>query len=148
LGPSGSFGRVNEPRLVLVGCVKSKVGHRAAAKDLYNSPLWSKRRGYAESSGMPWAILSAEHGLVDPETLLDPYDRYLGTESATYRRRWSEDVSRQVIAQLRRHGLQAVEIHAGAAYVDNGLAARLREHGIDVALPLKGLSFGQQLGWD
>jgi hypothetical protein len=138
---------VSEPRLVLVGCVKSKVSHRAAAKDLYASPLWSRRRGYAESTGMPWAILSAEHGMVDPESILEPYDRYLGKESASYRRRWSEDVSRQVLARLRELGLRAVEIHAGAAYVDNGLAARLNAQGVDVVLPLKGLSFGQQLGW-
>jgi hypothetical protein len=138
---------MDKPRLVLVGCVKSKVGHRAAAKDLYASPLWSRRRGYAESTGLPWAILSAEHGMVDPETMLEPYDRYLGKESAAFRRRWSKDAAAQVLARLDGLGLLAVEIHAGSAYVDNGLAARLKAAGVDVMLPLKGLSFGQQLSW-
>ena len=138
---------MSEHRLVLVGCVKSKVGHAAPAKDLYDSPLWRKRRRYAEATGMPWAILSAEHGMIDPETILEPYDRYLGKESTLFRRRWSEDVSRQVLVRLNELRLSAVEIHAGAAYVDNGLAVRLNAQGVDVALPLKGLLIGQQLGW-
>jgi hypothetical protein len=59
---------------------------------------------------MPWAILSAEHGMVDPETILEPYDRCLGKESAAFRRRWSKDVAAQALARLRQLDLSAVEI--------------------------------------
>jgi hypothetical protein len=52
--------------MILLGCVKRKRDHPATAKDLYSSPLWAGRRAYAESSGVPWLILSAKHGLVDP----------------------------------------------------------------------------------
>ena len=134
-------------RLVLVGCVKSKVGHAAPAKDLYDSPLWQKRRRYAESSGMLWTILSAEHGLVDPDTILEPYDRYLGDEPAEYRRNWSARTAQQILERLETHGMKAVEVHAGRAYLENGLRQRLEEPGVRVVTPLEGLGIGQQLGW-
>lgn len=133
--------------LVLVGCVKSKVYHRAPAKDLYNSTLWSKRRRYAELSGMPWAILSAEHGMVDPDEVLEPYDRYLGRESASYKRRWGAETAVQVLEKTTELGLSAVEIHAGAPYVESGLRARLESAGIEVHWPVEGMPFGTQLAW-
>jgi hypothetical protein len=40
-------------RVILLGCVKQKLDHRAPAKELYRSPLWKARRGYAEASGLP-----------------------------------------------------------------------------------------------
>lgn len=134
-------------RLVLVGCVKTKVARAAQAKDLYDSPLWRKRRRYAEATGQPWAILSAEHGLVEPDEILEPYDRYLGSESAAYRRSWSARTAEQVIEKLSELGLRAVEFHAGSAYVESGLAARLREAGVEVSWPVQGLPFGKQLRW-
>lgn len=134
-------------RLVLVGCVKTKRTRPSAAKDLYNSPLWEKRRRYAESSRMPWAILSAEHGLLDPDAVIVPYDRYLGDEPPAYKRAWSARLAGQVLERLSDLGLSAVEIHAGSAYVENGLATRLASQGVDVSWPVQGLAIGQQLGW-
>jgi hypothetical protein len=133
--------------LILVGCRKTKVDHSAPAKDLYTSALWRKRRCYAEATGMPWAILSAEQGMVDPDTVLEPYDCYLGSEPAAFRRRWSERTAAQVLSRLADLGLDTVEVHAGAAYLDNGLGSRLRGARVSVLWPVQGLSFGQQLGW-
>jgi len=62
----------SSPTGILLGCVKGKVEHPAAAKDLYLLPLWPRRRAYAEASALPWMILSAQHGLVDPNTRLRP----------------------------------------------------------------------------
>lgn len=136
-----------QDRLILVGCVKTKVDHPALAKDLYDSPLWRKRRRYAEATGMPWAILSAEHGMVDPETYLEPYDRYLGRESAAYRRKWAARTAEQVLRRLDNLDLNAVEVHAGAAYVAGGLGERLEKAGVEVLWPVEGMPFGTQLAW-
>ena len=130
-----------------MGCVKSKASQAAPAKDLYNSALWSKRRRYAELSGMPWAILSAEHGMVDPNEVLEPYDRYLGREPTSFRKLWSAKTARQVLDKTTELGLAAVEIHAGAPYVENGLRTRLESTGIAVYWPVKGMRFGAQLAW-
>ena len=62
---------MSEVTAVLLGCVSQKRDSPAPAKDLYRSQLWRRRRAYAEASGRPWMILSALHGLVDPEALLE-----------------------------------------------------------------------------
>lgn len=47
--------------IVLVCCVKSKRSQGAMAKDLYISDYFMKMPRYAEASGLPWFIFSAEH---------------------------------------------------------------------------------------
>lgn len=134
-------------RLVLLGCVAEKRDHPVPAGDLYVSDLWHKRRSHAEVLGQPWAILSAEHGLVMPDTVLAPYDRSLRNESPTYRRRWSEQTAGDVIELCDRLGVRAVEAHAGAAYLESGLIDRLDRAGIRVIWPLRGMRIGEQLAW-
>lgn len=60
--------------LVIATCVKQKQHGRHKAKDLYNSVLFKKMRQYIESKGYDWRIISAKHGLVDPETIIDYYE--------------------------------------------------------------------------
>jgi hypothetical protein len=40
-------------RAVLLGSVKLKVDHPAPAEELYVSPLFRRRRAYAEDTGLP-----------------------------------------------------------------------------------------------
>ena len=134
------------PDVVLIGCVKSKLRHGAAAKDLYVSDYFAKMRGYAEATGLPWFILSAEHGLASPDDWLEPYERYLPDTPREYRRAWGE----QVVSQLRQaagplDGL-VLDIHAGAAYVD-AVEAALRGSSARVSDQLQGLTFGRRLSW-
>lgn len=134
------------PDLVLVGCVKTKLDRPAPARDLYVSPLFRKARAYAEQSGAPWFILSAEHGLVSPDTVLDPYNRYLPETSRDYRAAWG----RRVVADLgRAAGTLAgkvVEAHAGMAYT-RAIEAGLHAAGAELVEPLAGLGLGQRLAW-
>ena len=64
-------------RLFLVSCVKTKLPRRAAAKDLYISDWFRKARACVESTGCPWAILSAEYGLLHPDEVIRPYEKTL-----------------------------------------------------------------------
>ena len=59
---------------IVVGCVKGKLEGRHHAADLYTSPLWLRRRAYAEAAGRPWFIFSAKHGLLRPEEDIDRYE--------------------------------------------------------------------------
>jgi hypothetical protein len=132
--------------VVLISCVKSKQNKPAKAKDLYISDLFAKERAYAERSGRPWFILSAEHGLVDPEQVLAPYEAYLPAMPASYRRSWGNTVITQletVLGSLR--GL-TLEIHAGRPYV-RSIQDGLLQRGANVLLPLDGLRFGTRLRW-
>lgn len=132
--------------IVLLGCVKDKSDAPAAARNLYRSPLWRGRRAYVEASGHPWMILSALHGLVDPEQVLAPYDLALTDVSAAKRREWGVHV---VDALGRRFGDldgMTFEVHAGVAY-RKAIEPRLRDRGARVSVPLEGLSLGRQLRW-
>src|SRR5438477_11428405 len=86
--------------VVLVGCVKQKRSIPCLAKDLYSSPLWRKRRAYAEHSGGPWMILSAKYGLVDPTQELAPYDLTLHELTSNERQAWGLNYVRELKVRL------------------------------------------------
>jgi hypothetical protein len=54
--------------ILLIGCVKKKADTARPARELYTSPLFTRRRAYAEAAGVPWFILSSQWGLVAPRT--------------------------------------------------------------------------------
>ena len=132
--------------LILLGCVKTKLDHRAKAKDLYVSPLWLARRSYAEQSERPWMILSALYGLIDPDEEIDTYDLALAGRSGADRAAWGRGV---VAALDRRLGVLdawVFEVHAGAAY-RQAIEDPLTERGARVVAPLAQLSMGYQRRW-
>ena len=132
-------------RIGLVGCVKKKLDVDARAKDLYISPLFRGRRHYVERSCDEWWILSAEHGLVDPEQVLAPYDVTLKDMGRAERRAWARRVLDELEASTLLSPSDVVEIHAGADYRDYGLVDGLRRMGCAVEVPTEGLTQGPQL---
>lgn len=134
--------------IVLIGCVRGKLAHRAPAQRLYTSPLFRKRQSYAARSGKPWFILSAKHGLLTPDELVEPYDMKLTDMDALGRAWWGLRVARELELKLcPRHVLQdlVVEIHAAAAYLQ--ALDSLEDAGARIEAPLAGLGIGQQLAW-
>jgi hypothetical protein len=138
--------RCSGPKLLLVSCAKEKLPVPAAARDLYVSPLFRKAREYAERVGVPWFILSAEHGLVAPDEWLSPYERYLPETSASFRRAWGTWVVERLELLTGSLESRTIEVHAGATYVD-ALRAPLKEKGASLFEPLAGLGMGQRLAW-
>lgn len=134
-------------RVGLVGCVKSKRSYAAPAKDLYTSPLFVGRRRCVEQTCDRWYILSALHGLVRPDDELAPYDRTLTEASTPQRRRWSENVIRQLEEEFVSLKGLAFDLHAGAAYARFGLEGGLRARGATVSTPTAGLPLGRQLAY-
>ena len=134
-------------RIGLVGCVKSKRASPSPAKDLYTSPMFSGGRRAVESSCDRWFILSAEHGLLGPDTVVAPYDRTLATESRRRRREWSDDVLRALAIRLGPLGGHTFEIHAGEAYYGYGLKQGLESAGAEVVVPTQGMPMGRKLSY-
>lgn len=104
----------------LVACCGPKLRQAAPAGDLYISPLFTKSRTYAERRGR-WFILSALHGLLDPTTVIEPYNVTLKQKPAQERREWGQRVQKQMASV----GIDEVEILAlaGADYVKPLIAA-------------------------
>jgi hypothetical protein len=126
--------------------VKTKRSSPAPAKDLYISPLFQKQRVYAEHTGLPWFILSAEHGLVAPDEWLAPYERYLPDCPPSYRRAWGQWVAARLELLQGSISGAAIEIHASSFYA-SCLTPELHRLGASVTTPLSGLSLGERLAW-
>jgi hypothetical protein len=134
------------PAAVLVGCVKTKQSVPARAADLYRSELFRRRRAYAEARGVPWFVISAEHGLLHPDDLVAPYDRALADQTAEYRAAWGAWVVAKLEDALGPIANRNVEVHAGSAYVDS-LREPLRRRRCGLDVPLRHLRQGEQLAW-
>ena len=134
------------PHILLVTCVKTKREYPCAAKDLYASPLFTKERAYAEASGLPWYILSAEHGLIAPDEWLSPYERYLPDTSAAYRAAWGNWVAVRLELLAGSLAGRIIEAHASSTYID-ALRPQLEARGATLSDPLHGLAMGARLAW-
>ena len=132
-------------RIGLVGCVKGKADGARAAKDLYVSTLFLGRRSYVERSCDEWWVLSAEHGLVHPDTVLAPYDVTLKDASRAARRLWSTDVLTTIDVRVAPDPGDIFEIHAGAEYRDFGLVSGLHSRSCVVDIPTERMRIGPQL---
>ena len=132
--------------IVLIGCVKEKTRRPAAAKDLYTSPLYVKERTYAEATGATWFILSAEHGLLEPDEVVAPYDVRLSQTPWTYRDAWGLRVFGRLLDICGPIQGKTIEIHAGSAYTDP-IRELLLAEGATVIEPLAGMRLGHRLSW-
>ena len=133
-----------ERALVLVSCSKAKLANAAPARDLYCSPAFCMKRAIIERSGASWAILSAKHGLVEPGTVIAPYDLTLTEMGVRARKEWARAIEPSLIT--RAHGFERVVMFAGQRYSEN-LIAPLAVHGFSVSEPMRGLRQGEQLAW-
>jgi hypothetical protein len=79
---------VDVPRIAFVGCGSSKIdlndGETVPAKDLYDSNYFGLKQEYCEETCDDWMILSAKHGLLDPEEEIESYDASLNPSSDSY----------------------------------------------------------------
>ena len=131
-------------RLYLVSCVKIKLSEPAAAKDLYVSDWFRKARTCVERKGGAWRILSAQYGLVHPDDVIRPYEKTLKTMRVADRRTWARDVLKALEPSLVEASI--VVFFAGERYREF-LEPSLRNRGIEVEVPMRGLSQGRQLAW-
>ena len=128
----------------LVSCVSKKLPSPAPARDLYTSDWFRKARQYIEATGQPWFILSAEHGLLHPDTVIAPYEKTLNTMTVAERREWSNRVKNQLASQLP--AADRIVVLAGQRYREF-LMDYLHSAVPQVDIPLEGLRIGEQLRW-
>ena len=131
-------------KIVLVACVSKKNSTPMPAQDLYSSDWFRKASTYAMRVADEWHILSAKHGLVAPDTVIEPYDETLNRMPAAARRTWARRVPEE-LGRVLQPGDQ-VMILAGKRYRAN-LVDPIREMGCSVEIPMEGLGIGKQLRW-
>lgn len=139
----------------LIACSAQKLPNAAQAKDLYCSDLFKKARGYVESQGAPWAILSARYHVVEPNRVIEPYDLSLSGMRKVDREDWGRRANnylRPVYLSLTSTEIWdptfRVCILAGKDYTGALLGTVLSSSYRDrVDLPLAGMGIGQQKAW-
>jgi hypothetical protein len=136
--------------LCLVGCCRTKLRQAAPAKELYVSPLFRLCRRWAEQHADAWAVLSAYHGVVEPDAVLEPYD-------VTIRQRRpygqaplsSEEFQTWLCASVQRWRCKYVQgsqtpqliVLAGKDYW------RWLKASFTFSVPMDGLGIGERLQW-
>lgn len=139
--------------IAFVGCSKKKQTCRCHAGMMYRpSTLFTKLCDYIKTTDPADAlfILSAKHGLLDPEDVIDPYDETLNDKSVAELREWSWGVVRDLEYFIAEHDLEDEEVtlkfYCGdryRRYIIPTMEVRYPHWRIEI--PLKGLGIGQQL---
>lgn len=129
-------------RVGLIACAATKLDRPAPARELYRSQLfvaamtWMTKEGRVDA----WGILSARHGLVMPDDVLEPYDQSLADMTSAQRAIWATATHTAIVARwgrdaiymcvLGEHYLAATN---GLPYVENVIRCwtqRRRERGM------------------
>ena len=129
-------------RIVLISCVKKKANHRAKARDMYISPLFRSMWRYAKSLQPDSVfILSAQHGLLEPDRDIDPYDVTLKKMAISQVRKWAGRVLGDLgkVADLSNDRF----IFLASLRYRQFLTPQLSH----VEVPMEGLGIGKQLQW-
>lgn len=143
--------------LYLVGCGARKLKRCAPARHLYTGALFQKSLALAEDRAGGKAhnhvfILSAMHGLIPPDEMLEPYSYALTEVPVSLRRKWGVRVAETLhihLGNIRRLGKARIVIYAGAPYAEAvryGIATHARV-APRIETPMEGLGIGQRHSW-
>lgn len=131
----------------LVSCVKSKQNEPANPKNLYTSDYFQKMRSYAEQYHDEWYILSAKHGLLDPDgDPIEPYDETLSGARISKKREWAERVAEQLDDEGLLSDDVTLVLHAGKDYYEE-LLPLIEDAGVTTEIPTEGLRIGKTKAW-
>jgi hypothetical protein len=120
--------------VILVGSTGSTSAVPVPARELFGLPGFERARDSADRSGLAWFVLSAKHGLLDPDDVVGPYDFALGEQTVDYRATGGEWVAAQLAARMPLAGV-TVEVHGGVDFA-GPLRKALARHGATTELPL------------
>lgn len=128
----------------LVACSEKKLAKAAPARALYQGQLFKASVAYCNLFADSWCVLSAKHGLVLPDTLLEPYNVSMRGRRRDEKFAWAKAVIVRMRQLFPNDAL--VIILAGNDY-RYPLVPLLLHQGYNVHVPLAGMGIGQQLGW-
>jgi cytoplasmic iron level regulating protein YaaA (DUF328/UPF0246 family) len=130
------------PIFVLISCVKKKQTQKAKARDLYISTWFKTAYKYALSLRPEGIfILSAMHGLLDPEQEIEPYEKTLIRMPDLEVRAWAEKVL-EGLAKRANLSSDHFVVLASQRY-RKYLLPSLKS----AETPMEGLGIGKQLQW-
>ena len=124
-----------------VGCTKRKLSVPARAENLYTPSIYFRLAArLAQKLGIRWYILSAKHGLLRPEQVIEPYEATLAGAAPAQIRAWSERTRPAVVDAIGDS--DRVVFLCGRAYYAGLLPLGA---GVEVGTPLAGVGMGSQM---
>ena len=89
-----------------------------------------------------WFILSAKYGLLNKDSMIEPYDITLNKMNSLERKEWAKEVFDQVLKLTPKQ----IDFYAGKKYREY-LIPLLEQRDIVCQVPLEGKGIGEQLGF-
>ncbi|MGZ4547535.1 MAG: DUF6884 domain-containing protein [Blastococcus sp.] len=131
-----SGGRSGATRVLLLASSGTTAEASGPAAGLFRSAGFTRARHLAIGSGLPWFVLSAKHGLLDPDDVVGPFELQLGDRSPGFRTAWGEWVVAQLAERVPLEGT-VVEVHGGVDFAQP-LRHPLARRGAGLEIPLPG----------
>ena len=95
--PSGKSWMPSTPRVAIVTCTKLKRPSRSRAIEMYDrSPLFRLCIEAARRDDLPVLVVSSKYGVIDGDTVIDPYEADLKTMPESELDRWRATVASQL----------------------------------------------------
>lgn len=95
--------------LIIIGCSALKLDYPAPAKDLYIGPIFKKLFNLANRIGGDIYILSSLHGLILPNTIIEPYEH--GIKSYIFDLKFSgEEKKQQGIKRRAENKIKVIKL--------------------------------------
>jgi len=128
-------------KIVLISCVKQKIGIASKAKDMYVSSLFKGMYSYAKSLNPDKIyILSAKYGLLEENEEIEPYNETLLTKSQQEKEKWSKGVLKSLQDKGCDFANDEFVILAGSVY-RKYLVRYFKKY----TIPMEGMGIGKQL---
>ena len=106
-----------ENKLILIGCSALKLDYPSPAKDLYTGVIFKKSLNLANRIGGDIYILSGLHGLVTPDTIIEPYE--FGLEGPIFDQKYPREQQPQKSRERRaRNKIKVVELREKLKHTD------------------------------
>ncbi len=128
----------------LIACSAQKLNRAAPARELYCSQLFQKSLAYAEHHCDTTYVVSALHGLVELDRVLEPYDKRIAGSKLRLKA-WAEPIAAELV---RRHGDDHYVLLAGYEYafpLSQAIKRAVGRRDAFVAEPLAGMMIGDRL---
>jgi hypothetical protein len=127
---------VRSGRVVLIGSSGATADEPRPAGEMFRSDGFAYAREHARHSRLPWFVLSAKHGLLDPGEVISPHGIQIDDQAAAYRTAWGEWVVAQLADRLQLDDV-IVEVHGGVDFAQP-LRQPLTRRGAVLEIPLPG----------
>ena len=127
---------VRSGRVALIGSSGATADEPRPAGEMFESDGFARAREHARHSRLPWFVLSAKHGLLDPGEVISPHEIQIDDQPAGYRTAWGEWVVAQLADRLQLDGV-VVEVHGGVDFAQP-LRQPLVRRGAALEIPLPG----------